>query len=65
MVREHFQQMMVDIKLLFWKCLNFFYLQIHKKEAIIACGISEKAIKLFQYGQEDGYWNKAKVVNQI
>lgn len=51
--------------LLLWKQLNLFYLQSHEREALIASRISEKAAKNFEYGQEDGYWNGAKIVNQI
>ena len=48
-----------------WKCLNLLHLQSHKWEALIASNIPEKAAEIFEYGQEDGYWNRAKVVNQI
>lgn len=56
---------MVSDFLLFWKRLNLFHLQSHEREALIVFGIPEKAAKIFEYGQEDGYWNGAKVVNQI
>ena len=56
---------MVSDFLLTWKRLNLFYLQLYKQKALIASGISEEAAKIFKYGQENGYWNKAKVVNQI
>ena len=51
--------------LLPWKRLNLLHLQSHEREALIASGIPEKAAEIFEYGQEDGYWNTAKVVNQI
>ena len=38
---------------------------MHKQEALIASGIPEEAAKIFEYGQENNYWNRAKVVNQI
>lgn len=51
--------------LLPWKRLNLFHLREKKQEALKAVKVSEKAAELFEYGQEDGYWDDAKVVNQI
>lgn len=51
--------------LLPWKQLNLFHLQLHKQEALIAFGIPEEAAKNFEYCQENSYWNRATIVNQI
>ena len=46
--------MMSDF-LLPWKHFNLLYLQLHKREALIASSIPEKAAEIFKYGQENGY----------
>ena len=45
---------MVSDFLLPWKCLNLFYLQSYKQEALIASSIPEEAAEIFEYGQKDG-----------
>ena len=56
---------MISDFLLSWRWLNLFHLQLHKQKALITSSISEKAAEIFEYSQENGYWNRAKVVNQI
>ncbi len=51
--------------LLPWKRLNLFHLRKEEREALVAAGVPEEAAEIFEYGQEDGYWDGAKVVNQI
>lgn len=51
--------------LLPWKRLNLFYLEKEKRETLIAAGIPEEAAEVFEYGQEKGYWDGVKMVNQF
>lgn len=38
---------------------------MHKWEVLIAFNIFKEVAKIFEYSQEDSYWNWAKIVNRI
>lgn len=56
---------MISDFLLPWKRLNISHLPQEERQALLATGVPEEAAEVFEYGQEDGYWDGAKVVSQV
>lgn len=56
---------MISDFLLPWKRFNVFHLGEKQRRVLKAAGVPEEAAEIFEYGQEEGYWDGAKVVSQI
>ena len=42
-----------------------FHLKENEQQVLKNTGVLDEAAEIFKYGQEDGYWDGAKVVNQV
>lgn len=42
-----------------------FHLKEDEQQVLKNTGVLDEAAKIFEYGREDGYWDGAKVVNQV
>lgn len=51
--------------LLPWKCFNLFYLNEKERKVLKIAGVPDEAAEIFGYGQEERYWDGAKVVSQV
>lgn len=59
------KRIMISDFLLPWKRFNLFHLKKEKRKALTEAGVPQEAAEIFEYGQENGYWDGAKVVNQV